>query len=423
MMKIAGELELDVHPDKFSTCISQLTDAGCLINKAECLSPGEKLCRYKIELVYADSDLYKKCLDSFSGRSDIVILKSMNYLEDVISNGFIQIRNSMKIETAADYEMNVLGVSRIASDKILSSDNPSSATAVWKNTAVITGMKPKGGKKTNAQYLSYVECELYAAVLSRFLNYNGYPLLIKYDHTEDFLKFVSALEPTFSSMIINQTDEDDIPDLYEQLIENTNVPILSIKQDLLPIFILSAIQRLSAKHKFRIKDCTVGFIGIDVSVIRLSKILSRLGFLRVLGFDNNEKNMLNFERTRGLATTPEHIFGNSDIIVLMKEQFSEEDLVKIRPGNITISLLDDSSSMELFSSRKVSREILSGKWFDCSLLLPGILRGLIKSGNKSVQDSVVISGAEILNSSTDAKSAYPDVFSDIHDKLTDLFRE
>jgi hypothetical protein len=421
MMKIAGKLELDVHSDKFSTCISQLTEAGCLINKVEYLSAQGNLNRYNIELIYSDPDLYKKCLDSFSGRNDIILLKSMNYLDDIIANGFIQIKNSMKIESRADYEMNVLGVSRIAAENILLSENPSSATAIWKNSAIITGMKTKGGKKTNSHFLSYVECELYSAILSRFLNYNGFPLLIKYDQTEDFLKSVGAIEPTFSSMVINQTDEDDIPDLYEQLIDNSSIPVLSIKLDILPIFILSAIQRLSAKHKFRTKDCTVGFIGIDVSVIRLSKILNRLGFLRVLGFDNNEKNMLNFERTRGLATTPEHIFGNSDIIVLMKEQFTEEDLVKIRPGNIMISLLEDSASADLFSKRKASREILSGKWFDCSLLLPGILRGMIQSGSKSMQDTVIISGAELLTANSDANAAYPDVFSDIHDKLTALF--
>jgi hypothetical protein len=422
-MKIAGELEIDIHSNKYLTCISQLVESGCRINKTELLQSKGDYDRFRIELVYDNADIYKKCLESFAGRTDIIIIRSMNYLDEIISGGFIQIKNSMKIETLSDYEMNVLGVSAVAAEKILSSDNPASDTAVWKNIAIISGMKTKGGKKLNAQYLAYAESELYSAVISRFLNYNAFPLLIKYEQTEDLLKSINAIEPTFSAFVINQTDEDDAPDLYQQLTENSSAPVLSVKLDILPIFILNAVQRLSAKHRFRTKDCTVGFIGIDVSVIRLSTILSRLGFLRVLGFDNNEKNMLNFERTRGLATTPEHIFGNSDIIVLMKEQFTEEDLLKIRPGNIIISLLRDDSSVEMFVRKKVSREILSGKWYDFSLLLPGLVRGLIRSGNKSVNDAIIVSGSEVLTSAQEEKSPYPDIFSDIHDKMSELFNK
>jgi hypothetical protein len=107
----------------------------------------------------------------------------------------------------------------------------------------------------------------------------------------------------------------------------------------------------------------------------------------------------------------------------LKEQFTEEDLVKIRPGNIIISLLRDDSSVELFVRKKVSREILSGKWYDFSLLLPGLVRGLIQSGNKSVNDSIVVSGAEVLTSAQDEKCPYPDIFSDIHDKTSGLFNK
>jgi hypothetical protein len=229
------------------------------------------------------------------------------------------------------------------------------------------------------------------------------------------------LEPTFSAYRITSTDDDDNPDMYEQIRNTVTIPVLSKFNDELPILILSAIIKMAAKHRFRIKDSTVGFIGLDVSAIKLSQICSRMGFMRVLGFDNNERSMLNFERSGGLATIPEHILGNSDILIILKPQFSESDLVKARPGMILLSLIDKHELIEPFEKKRICREIVSGEWNDSSILVSGILAGLFSSGKQHLEDRDLIAIAELLSTSpTEEGKIFPSVFSDIHKRIEDV---
>ena len=423
-MKVTAELVIDIQNGKFSECISRLSDAGCEIQRSEIISRDQKNARYVMDLVYGDSIQFKKCITTLSESGHYVVQKVRNSLEDILSGGFIEVRNAMKIETPADYEMNVLGVSRIAIEKISESDNPSSATSVWKNIGIIAGMKDRSGQGKNRHYAAYAESEIMAAVLSKFTGKNGFPLIARYDLTEDFLKILSSLEPTFSAYRITSTDDDENPDMYEQIRNTVTIPVLSKYDDELPILILSAIIKMTTKHRFRIKDCTIGFIGLNVSAIKLSYICSRMGFMRVLGFDNNERSMLNFERSGGLATIPEHILGNSDVLIILKPQFSEADLVKARPGMILLSLLDNPKLIEPFEKKRICREIVSGEWNDSSILVSGILAGLFSSGKKCIEEKDLIALAEMLSTfPTEEGKIFPSVFSDIHKKIEEVLNK
>ena len=79
------------------------------------------------------------------------------------------------------------------------------------------------------------------------------------------------------------------------------------------------------KYRLKAEETTVGFIGIDLSAIRLTRVLDKIGFRRVLGYDHGEKAMLALENQGGLATTAENIFGNADITLLLKNNFDHDE--------------------------------------------------------------------------------------------------
>jgi malate dehydrogenase (oxaloacetate-decarboxylating) len=267
--------------------------------------------------------------------------------------------------------------------------------------------------------LLHADAEIAAAVLNRFGKLNGYPLSIHFDLQEDLVKYLKALEPGFAAFRIDHIDDDESPDIYEQIAQELSIPVVSMKYDEMPIFILAALHKLVKKHRYRTKDCNVGFIGLDVSAMRLARLLRRAGFMRVLGFDNNEKSMFQFERESGLATTPENIVSNAEIVVLLKNQFSETDLVRMRPGLSVISLLNDPDAENLFAAKKGCGEIVSGEWADSATIYPGLLRGKIGSSNAGVGDSAVIAAAGILaNEEVPSGQFFPDVFGQIHEKIS-----
>jgi malate dehydrogenase (oxaloacetate-decarboxylating) len=417
-MKVSVELSLEIRNRKLAECVARLSGAGCDISRV--VSTGKDLTStvYQIDLVYDDTASFKRCLASFTEEPEnFRVISLKNHLEEFLTGSFITVQGSFKIESPDNYDMNILGVRRLAHEKMNESDNPLQFTGIKKNVAFVTGVRGNTERETHSRAIHYVDCEIGAAIFAKFSGMNGIPILIRYDKSEDLLKTLSAIEPGFSAMRFSHLDDDDTPDIYEQLPDTISIPYISYRNDEIPAFALAGILKMIKKHRYKLSESNIGFIGLDASSIRLSRLCLRAGCMRVLGFDNNEKSMLHFERQKGLATTPEHIFSNSDIVIIMKSHFTQNDLSKMRPGIVVLSFLEDETPLSFFQEKRTCREIVSGEWADTALIYPGMIRGFLASGRQSSDDEMIIALAKMLaaTESPDGK-LFPHIFSDIHEK-------
>jgi hypothetical protein len=197
---------------------------------------------------------------------------------------------------------------------------------------------------------------------------------------------------------------------------------LSHYYDEIPLYLLISITHLLTKNNFNFKDCNVGFIGINVTSLRMVRLLVKLGFPRVLGCDNNIKLMHGFEREGGLATIFDNIVNNCDLIIIVKDQLTADDLQKFSSGQIVISLLDKELESEIFKQKGVLEFLQSG-WMELSALFPGILKGLKETHLKFLDDDKLL---KLMNKIVSIKSKdeiLPNVFSEVHQKLPQLIRE
>ncbi len=169
-------------------------------------------------------------------------------------------------------------------------------------------------------------------------------------------------------------------------------PVLYREYDELPLLLTYAIMHIMKKKSMTREECNAGIIGIDLCALRLTRILLSMGISRVLGSDNNEKLMMNFEKEGGLATTQENIFSNTDIIILLKNHFTIDDLARIRPGQVIISLIDDEDIDQEIIERKGIRDFIHGRWCDLSVIFPGLIAGMLKTGVKNLSDATIGAG-------------------------------
>ena len=171
------------------------------------------------------------------------------------------------------------------------------------------------------------------------------------------------------------------------------------------------------KYRLKAEETTVGFIGIDLSAVRLTQVLDKIGFRRILGFDLGEKAMLAMENQGGLATTAENIFGNADITIIMKTNFDREEYRKIRPGQFVISFMDDEDpDLELVSGKGV-RELIRRNPVHLAAVTPGLVRGVIDARIKNITDVKLVEYAKKLVGFLSDTFEFPPLFSDIHDRV------
>ena len=419
-MKIAAEMTIEIGEGKVPSVIDLLCANSCEIGRMTLTQKTGNVSLYNFNIIYSDSLQFRRVIAFFNDENNECRLVSVkNYFDEMVNGGFITVAGKMKIDNIEDYQMNVLGTGEIIREKIESSDDPRSFSGIGRAAALFSGVIDRSGKTGKRIYHLHSDAELDAAVLQRFTGMNGYPVVARFDLVEDVVKFLKSIEPGFSSMRLEHIDDDDSMAVYDQILQALNIPVISKKYDEIPVCILAAVLKLAAKHRFRLKDCNVGFIGLDVSAIRCAGLLRKAGCMRVLGFDNNEKSMLHFEKESGLATTAENIFSNADIVVLMKNQFTETDLVRMRPGLAVLSMLNDSAAESVVSQRKGCRECVVGDWFDTAILYPGMLAGASGSERTGFGDDVILSLAEMLaNEEAGGGRFFPDIFSGIHDRVS-----
>jgi hypothetical protein len=206
--------------------------------------------------------------------------------------------------------------------------------------------------------------------------------------------------------------------LYDLIFSDLTIPVVSLEHDDIPLLLLTLIIKIMMKYRLKAEETTIGFIGIDISAIRLTRVFDKIGFRRILGYDHGENAMLALENQGGLATTDENIFGNADITLLLKNNFDHDEYQKIRPGQFVISFMEDENpDIEVISGKGV-REFIKRDVTHLSVMFPGMLRGVIDANIGSINDARLVEYAKKLVGLLSDTFEFPHIFGDIHEKIS-----
>ncbi len=421
-MRLLSTINIKVKRGFLPHLANEIYKKCCEIRRSALLESRGEFDLFRIEIFYSNKEKFKGLVEKISRHEgNFQIVSFENNIEDEIKGGFLNVSGKMPIENILDYEMKVQGVSELALELIGSGKDNIQYTGISRNVGLVSGIKTAEDSGVNLLE-AYVRMETAAVIINRFCGLNAFPVLIKFHDIDDFIKTVQRIEKTFSAIRICTLEEVDDIAVYEQIFTDCPLPILSQYYDEIPVALMAAIFHLIEKYRIDISNKNVGFIGLDASAMRLTRLLLKTGFYRILGCDNNMKLTHNFEKQGGLATTQENIFNNSDIIILLKGYYSEDDFKKTGSGQIIISLVDIPIDAAALKAKGV-REVLNYGWMDIAALYPGILNGLLSSEIKRIYDDSVIKLSKRIIEIKRGDEIIPDVFSGIHEKIGKIIQD
>jgi hypothetical protein len=318
-----------------------------------------------------------------------------NEIDDAIDSGILSLRGTLPVTDAGEYEMNIQGCAEILAERIADSDNPAALTGIPRCFAYLSMLRRR--KEGDRQFfLRYSAAETDAAATVALIGCNAFPLVLEYDILEDLLRALKSLERNFAVFrILNIDDEDDLQ-LLGMTGDALGIPVVSRQYDELPPFVLAGASKMLTAHSQKIPESNIGIIGLDATALRTAGLLMKSGCRRVLGYDSSEKRMLQFERAGGLATTPENIFSNCDLVVVMKPVFTEDDLARMRPNLLVLSLVEDDAVNNLIVARKACKELVQGWRFDTTLIYPHLLQAVARHQTGGLTDAVLMALAQQL---------------------------
>lgn len=420
-MKFLGEFTISVKKGYLPHVTNELYKRKCEILKMSLVQSSDESDIFTVRIVYSSGDKFHGFIDKIEKHSDnFEILEIHHLLEESIFGGLLRVTGKLPVENSDDYQINVHGAADLIIEKAYANSDDDTFIGIRKNVALVNGMKRSAGSDREIFLKQYVMAERDAVIISRFVGLNAFPLVMWYDQVEDIIRCLKSIEDTFSVIRINYLEDNDVS-VYEQIYKDISVPLLIKPFDEAPLFLLTVILSLLEKNGFDIKENNIGIIGIDINAIRLARLLNIAGCKRILGCDTSEILMLGFEKEGGLATTADNIFSNSDVILIIKDYFTIDEFFKIRPGQMLLSLIDETEFDMDVVQEKGLREFLHGNWMDLSVLFPGIIRGLVESGLRLDDKRLVEIAREIVK--LFEGSILPDMFSDIHEKMAELIMQ
>jgi malate dehydrogenase (oxaloacetate-decarboxylating) len=379
---------------------------------------------FDIEVVYSNYEKFSIFINTIGKyEENFQIVSSESFLEKEIIGGMLSVSGKLQFDNLIDYEMNVLGAAELAIKKASDEENIFKYSGISKNIGIFCGISFLNDSEENhLRQQFYCLLERDSIIINKFTGLNAFPILIKINQLDDFIKILQGIENTFSAIrIFLLNDVDDIQS-YERIYNDISLPVLSYYYDEIPLYLLISISHLLIKNNINIKDCNVGLIGINITSLRMVRLLVKLGFPRVLGCDNNIKLMHGFEREGGLATIFDNIANNCDIIIIIKDQLNTDDLHKFSSGQIVISLLNKELESGIMKERGVLEFLQSG-WMDLSAFFPGILKGLIECNIKYLDDDKLLKLMNKIISLKLKDEILPNVFSEVNQRLPQLISE
>jgi len=417
-MKLIANVSIRIKKGVLPQFIQSLYKYACSPNMINLTDSDDKWEEYHIEISHSNRKDLARLIDFLKKNNeffrDIAITAT---IEDKIKGGLLVTCGKDNIDSVNDLQTSLIGGAILINEKI-DSGMAQQFCGIFNSVALISGHKIKKDFSEAEIHHQYTDSERDAIIINRFTGKNAFPLIIKYHAIEDMIKTIMAIESNFACIRLMNHDDDDI--LLNSINDSISIPLISRDNDELPLYYLSLIKKIARNNRLKLEQTSVGIIGLTRSSIRLTSLLNKSGFMKVLGYDNKEKMMMSFENEKGLATTIQNILMNTDIIIIMNDIIRLEDMEYFRPGQFIISYTaNEYLNQEALRTGGI-KEFIKLEDTDTALLYPGMIKGIIHSGVKVLNNEMIIRMSEMILKMMDDSYTLHDIFSDIHERIEGL---
>ena len=418
-MKLIANVSIRIKKGLLPQFIQSLYKYTCSPNMIDLTDSDEKWEEYSIEIIHTNRKDLARLIDFLKKNNeyfrDILITGT---IEDKIKGGLLVTCGKDNIDSVNDLQTSLIGGAILIHEKI-ESGMAEQFCGIFNSVGLISGHKIKKDFNEAEIYHQFTDSERDAIIINRFTGKNAFPVIIKYHSIEDMIKSIMTIESNFACIRLMNHDEDDI--LLNSIGDSISIPLISRDNDELPLYYLSLIKKIARNNRLKLEQTSIGIIGLTRSSIRLTSLLNKSGFMKVLGYDNRERMMMSFENEKGLATTIQNILMNTDIILIMNDIIKSEEMEYFRPGQFIISYIANEYLNQESLRTSGIKEFIKLQETDTALLYPGMIKGLTGSGIKIFNDDMIIKMSEMILKMMDDSYTLPDIFSDIHERIEGLF--
>lgn len=256
-----------------------------------------------------------------------------------------------------------------------------------------------------------------AVLFKEFGGVDAYPIVLATQDTEEIIKIVKAIAPTFGGINLEDISSPRCFEIEERLIKELDIPVFHDDQHGTAIVVLAALinsLKLAKKSKKNIKVviCGAGAAGMATTKLFVKYGIKNIVLVDSKGIVSRKRSDLNAEKIKMLKiTNPQNISGNLQESLKKADVFigvSAPDILKLEfikgmaEKPIIFAMANPIPEIMPDIAKKAGAFIIGTGRSDMPnqinnvLVFPGLFRGLLDNKIKVVADEIKIAVAEAL---------------------------
>jgi len=329
--------------------------------------------------------------------------------------GKIEISNKIPVKTRNDLSMAYTpGVARVC--MAIAKDVKKSYTlTIRRNTvAVVSDGTAVLGLGDIGPEAAMPVMEGKAMLFKEFAGIDAWPICVATKDTEEIIKIVKALAPTFGGINLEDISAPRCFEIEERLKAEMDIPVFHDDQHGTAVVVLAALLNSLKIVKKRIEDMKIVVAGVGASGVACSKIIMNAGARNIIGVDRvgaifkGRKQHMNFMKEwYAEHTNPFNEKGKISDVIAGADMFlglagpgliTVDDLKKMAKDPVVFAMANPDPEIMPEEAAPVVRIMATGRsdypnQINNVLCFPGIFRGALDSRAVTINEEMKLAAS------------------------------
>ena len=238
-----------------------------------------------------------------------------------------------------------------------------------------------------------------AVLFDVLVGVNGVPILIQSKDSEEIIRTVAAIAPTFGAIKLEDIKAPECFEIEDRLSAMLDIPVMHDDQHGTSVVVLASLLNASKYVGMLVKNDVVGLVGLGAAGMGISKLLMAYGVRKMLGADINPTAIEIFEKAGGKPVTLPEIMSLSDIVICTTGVAGLIKKEMVKKGQVILALTNPNPEISTEDARAGGAAFAAdGRGVNNALAFPGLFRGALDARARKINNRMKIAAAKVIGS-------------------------
>jgi malate dehydrogenase (oxaloacetate-decarboxylating) len=387
-----------------------IADGNGLIGDMRTISIGPERSIREIDVEVADPEQADRLAEILASLDDVRVIEHHDRAIRRHEGGKIKVVPNIHVRNVQDLrDVYTPGVARVSR---AIADDPAQATRftwIGRTVAVCTNGTRVLGLGDIGPLAAMPVIEGKALFYAAFAELNAVPILIPHARPDDFVRAVLDVAPSFGAIHLEDIQVPECFEIESRLADALDVPVMHDDVHGTAVSALAAVLTACAQLRRPLGEQVVGQIGLGAAGFGIARLVRDAGAKAVLGTDPDRAAQTHADATGIEVTGFEELMARANIVIAATGVPGLIGSEMVREGQVILAL--SNPEPEIASSvalRAGAAFAADGSMVNNVLAFPGIIRGALASGARTISTGMKIAAARAIARLTHESELVPD---------------